>query len=129
MAWLLAVGGLAAGQCEEISSFAAFFARFASEEQFRSERIVFPLHARVGSPSEGQTNERWSKEQLGAKFNPPVPSQRLKTQGLVEKTTQVSSREVEVEQSIPNSDSYIVTYRFKLKNGCWFLIQYGYTTF
>ena len=129
LALLLTLSGTLGSPCDESDSFSGFFARFASEEQFRKERIVFPLRALVGSPSEGQSKERWSEHQLVAKFNPPVPSNQLQSEGLAEETRRLGSKEVEVEQSIPHADSYNVTYRFKLKRGCWFLVHYEYSSY
>jgi len=121
---LLTVSSTYGGPCNEGDGFATFFSRFTIEQQFRNERIVFPLHALVGSPSEGQSKERWSREQLGASFNIPVPIQNLEKEGLREETRRLSPKEVEVEQFIPAADSYNVTYRFKLKGGCWYLVHY-----
>jgi hypothetical protein len=126
---LLTVNSTYGRPCNESDGFGAFFSRFTGEEQFRDERIVFPLHALVGSPSEGQSKERWSKEQLAASFNVPVLSQHLEKEGLREETRRLSPKEVEVEQFIPEADSYNVTYRFKLKRGCWYLVHYEYSSY
>ncbi len=126
---LVALNGVIGSPCNESDGFSSFFARFVGDEQFRAERIVFPLRALVGSPSEGQSKKRWSKEQLAANFISPVPSRQLPTEGLVEETRRLKSGEVEVEQAIPHADSYNVTYRFKLKQGCWFLVHYEYSSY
>jgi len=121
---VLTVSYAVAGQCDERSSFMDFLSRFSRDQQFRNERIVFPLRVVVGSPSEGQIKQRWSENDIGSKFNPPIPSQQLREQGVTQYVSWQSSTEVEVKQSIPESDSYIVIYRFKLRSGCWFMVRY-----
>jgi hypothetical protein len=126
---LFASSSAVAKSCAERDGFDFFFARFAGEQMFREERISFPLRAFVGSPSEGQRKERWSKDELASHFNPPVTKKQLQAEGLIEETRRLSTGEVEVEQSIPSSDSYNVTYRFKLKSGCWFLVYYEHSSY
>jgi len=121
---ILPVGFVGAGERESGEVFPAFLGRFVQDEGFRESRIKFPLRAVLGNPTDPRIKEKWSREQLDDKFIVPVASDRLEAAGLEQQISHPSGSEVEVEQSQPESDSYILIYRFKLKKGQWFLVEF-----
>src|SRR5262245_4575678 len=115
---------LCAGERQSAEPFPTFLSRFASNQGFRETRIKYPLHAILGNPTDPRIREKWSRAQLKDKFTPPVASNRLELEGLEQKISFPSETEVEVTQSQPQSDSYILIYRFKLKDSQWFLVNF-----
>ena len=87
-------------------------------------RIKFPLHAILGDPSDPRIKETWSPSELDAKFTVPVANDRLEAEGLEQVISAPSESAVEVKQSQPASDSYILMYRFKQRQGQWFLVEF-----
>jgi hypothetical protein len=105
-------------------TFPVFRERFIRDEAFRVSRISLPLLVLVGSPSESRAAQTWSLEQVKERFTVPLPKDQLQTKGLVESTLTSTPTEVELLQSKPQSDSYLLKYRFELKGGQWFLTYF-----
>jgi hypothetical protein len=105
-------------------SFPVFLDRFIREASFRTSRTSLPLLVLVGSPSEDRSAQTWTAEQFKEKFTVPVMKDQLQSKGLVESTLTSTPTEVELLQSIPQSDSYHLKYRFELRSGRWFLTYF-----
>jgi hypothetical protein len=115
---------VAAAAPSRSEAFPVFFARFVNDDGFRISRIKFPLRATLGNPTDPRVREKWSKSDLATRFTVPVATERLEAEGLVQELTYPSGAGVEVQQSLHESDSHIMIYRFKLKSGQWFLVEF-----
>ena len=86
--------------------------------------MKLPLRVILGNPTDPRIREKWSLAQLDDKFTVPVAIDRLEVEGLEQRITTRSDSAVELTQSQPESDSYILIYRFKLKKGKWYLVEF-----
>jgi hypothetical protein len=100
-------------------AFPVFLERFIRDEAFRVSRTSLPLLVLVGRAAQS-----WSLEQVKERFTVPLPKDQLQTKGLVESTPTSTPTEVELLQSKPQSNSYLLKYRFELKGGQWFLTYF-----
>ncbi|HYM60902.1 MAG TPA: hypothetical protein VEZ11_08415 [Thermoanaerobaculia bacterium] len=103
-------------------AFEPFLGRFIADEGFRLHRITYPLSVKLGDKCEGEWEEAsWPREKARSEGVAPLTKQELKADGLKQRITRVSSGKVEVFQYQPEADSYLLTYRFELVGGLWFL--------
>jgi len=121
---ILAAGAVRAEERVSAEAFPGFLARFITDEAFRLSRIKLPLRGILGNPTDPRIKEKWAREQLADKLTVPVASDRLEAEGLEETMSNLSGGVLEVRQSQRESDSYILFYRFKLKGGQWFLVEF-----
>ena len=107
------------------SSFNSFLERFLSDKQFQMDRIKLPLIAQLGHQGAGKVRvERWSRKQLKKNLSLPLSKRELAKEGMKQSLRKLSDSRTEVFQYKPESDSYLVTYRFEKIRGNWYLTLY-----
>lgn len=106
-------------------NFSQFMQKFINEPDFRMSRVVFPL---AGSNSdervigETQDNYSWTKEDWlfyageGFKNN---SDRNIKTEAIDNDTTATY-------RLYRENSGYEVRYKFELKDGKWYLVNYSY---
>ena len=106
-------------------SFEQFLSQFASDAAFRVSRTSDPLPVQIGSELVSEVlKEKWPASRVAAKTAPLLSKQGLSAQGLQQRITKLGAREIEVFQYREEADSYMITYRFELRNGKWYLAAY-----
>lgn len=109
-------------------AFAPFFDRFSSEPAFALSRTVFPLQVlkwEYGLDSGGKDVSAPVKSLLSrdAFAQQSALKNYWADNGLQARIKKVAPAAAAVEVSKDSSD-WLVSYRFKIKSGCWYLWQY-----
>ena len=105
--------------------FKEFLARFASEPEFRSQRIADPLSIRIGNEALSEVaSEKLPAARAVALTAPLLSETVLVERGLRQRISRVSGSTMEVFQYRDEADSYLVTFRFELRGGKWFLTSF-----
>jgi hypothetical protein len=118
---LEAAGGLAADR-RRPEPFEGFLPRFIADEQFRLQRVRYPLTVKLGSSCEEDWQfEKWSKARVRKEGVAPLSPSGLAAKGLEQRVTKLSPGKIEVLQYRDEADSYLLTYRFELVARRWYL--------
>lgn len=107
---------------ESSAKFDTFLKRFVADRHFRSERTMYPLRARLGNEcEENWKTEKWPRARVMKEDVRPLSAAELAAQDLSQEVRNISASRIEVFQFKDEADSYLLTYRFERRNGCWFL--------
>ena len=105
--------------------FAAFLARFVSDESFRLSRVRLPLPAAIGNEESDEVRKyRWSKAEVRENLQEPHSKDELTKEGLDQEITWLSSTHVKLFQFRPDADSYLIECHFRRVHGQWYLTSY-----
>lgn len=127
---LAVVAGLipAAAEAGCPSAFEVFLLRFQDDEAFRLEHVRFPVkHAFVDAAAVPEPRQlrrfvaRGDRLAL-SRLSPPTSSSQA-TRRIERKIVAVSRGGRLVRYRSPDSDSYVVDYRFVRGKSCWELVQ------
>lgn len=103
-------------------SLDAFLVSFAQDKSFQLDRVIYPLWIKyTPTESEAPTAERWSRSRLEKIDWPLFLSQAELKRWRYVQTVKINSAVKATVKHDSGTDSYLRTFTFTNKGGCWYL--------
>lgn len=105
------------------ASFRGFLNQFTSDITFQTGRIILPLVYRNGMYSLMDPEiQLWDLQRIRKLKDPIILSRKQREERHIEESMLIVTQSyAEVFHSKPEADSYLLLYKFRNLDGCWYL--------